>query len=155
MPSIKIRFAKKEDCEWLWKLVNDTEVRKASFSKDYIPWKKHLEWFKSKLKDPNIIIYIGLDNRGKPFGQVRFEIDSREAEISVSIDKEYRGKGYGSRLIKKTCLSLFASTEIETISANIRIGNEKSIKSFKKVGFQEIRNKNTNESKKNCMQLRK
>ena len=45
-------------------------------------------------------IFIAEDGQGDEVGYVRFDISKGEAEISVSIDKNERGKGYGIEIIK-------------------------------------------------------
>jgi RimJ/RimL family protein N-acetyltransferase len=80
-------------------------------------------------------------------GQIKFEIDSDVAVISISIHQNFRGKGIASRLILDGCKKIFnARTGIKQILAYIKPKNSSSIKSFCGAGFiylkeEEVNNK--------------
>lgn len=122
----------------LWEWANDPQVRTASFSMDSIPWERHLEWFRSKMDDPRCIFWIPMIGEGIPVGQVRFDIRDVEAEISVSIDHEFRGRGYGCMVILRSSEELFGMTKVALIHAYVKPGNLLSIRAFKKAGYQYI-----------------
>ena len=81
--------------EW----ANDTVVRSNAFQSDPISWETHENWFKFKLSDKNCYMYVA-ENKGVLVGQVRFDINSGEAEIGYSIDSRFRGIGLGSKLLQ-------------------------------------------------------
>jgi UDP-2,4-diacetamido-2,4,6-trideoxy-beta-L-altropyranose hydrolase len=135
---IGLREACEDDCRLLWKWSNDPDVRAASFSSEPIPWEEHAEWFQARVNDPNCIFYIAIDSEGIPIGQVRYEIEDKEAVISVSIDRKIFGKGYGSTIIQFGSRRLFGMTDANTIHAYIKHGNERSGLSFKKAGFKDV-----------------
>jgi RimJ/RimL family protein N-acetyltransferase len=74
--------------------------------------------------------------QGAPIGQVRFDSKGKEAIISVSIAKEFRGIGYGSLLIEMASQKLFEITNISQISAYIRIDNGTSKRAFLSAGYE-------------------
>ena len=132
---LKLRQVAEEDCRLIWTWANDPEVRAVSFSSEAIPYDDHVAWFESKLNDPSCYFYIAEDKNDEPVGQVRYEREGTEATISVSLDKKFRGKGYGTALLHLTSQRFFETADVEVIHAYIKEGNEASVGAFKKAGF--------------------
>ena len=87
------------------------------------------------------MIYIALNPQGGiPVGQARFDIDHKAATISISIDQQFRGQGLGSVLIRRACHELFAHSDVSTVHAYIKFGNERSVRAFEKAGFNRLAN---------------
>jgi RimJ/RimL family protein N-acetyltransferase len=80
-----------------------------------------------------------MDSEGIPIGQARFDIlkENKEAVISVSVDRKYRGRGYGSAMIRLASQKLFYLSETNLIHAYIKQNNEASIRAFVKAGYKE------------------
>ena len=135
---LKLRQVSEKDCRLIWTWANDPEVRAVSFSSEAIPYEHHVTWFESKLNDPSCYFYIAEDRNHEPVGQVRYEREGTEAEISISLDRKFRGKGYGSSLIRLASQELFEVSDVEVIHAYIKEGNEAAIGAFKKAGFNSI-----------------
>ncbi len=135
---LKLRPVCADDCRLLWEWANDPDVRAASFSSNPIPWEQHVEWFNLKIGDPNCAIYIVLTDRDVPLGQVRYEINDGEAVISISVDRRFRNRGYGSTIIKRACENLFANFDVRTVHAYVKPDNEASRRAFVKAGFRDV-----------------
>ena len=136
---LKLRPVREDDCRWLWEWANDPKVRSSAFFSTPIPWEKHLQWFTNKLHDPNCHIFIALDNKNTPIGQVRFDAtNNKQAEIDISLDKGKRGIGYGSLIINKAVQELFRWTSIQAVHAFIKPHNQASITAFKKAQFKKL-----------------
>ena len=138
MPMLRLRRVRQENCRLLWQWANDPAVRAASFSSEPIPWERHVEWFQQKLKDPHCLFFIAIDSKGVPIGQVRFDITNSEAIISVSIAKEFRGKGFGTKLIQIASKQIFVNSHISVIHAYVKQSNKASVRAFIKAGFQNV-----------------
>jgi UDP-2,4-diacetamido-2,4,6-trideoxy-beta-L-altropyranose hydrolase len=136
---LRLRPARQDDCKFLWEWANDSDVREVSFSSELISWEEHLQWFKSKLGDRNCLFFIAVDSADVPIGQVRFDIvkEKKEAVISVSIDRKFRGKGYGSAIIQLASQMLFSLSGVNVIQAYIKQNNAASIRAFMKAGYRE------------------
>lgn len=136
---MKIRKAKKEDLLFLLKLRNDPEVRAVSFNTNEIDIETHKKWFEKKLADKNCLMLI-IEEKGVEIGQVRFDKDSagEDAEVNIALVKEFRGKGYGTRILQKTCEYALKYFGVQKILAHIKSDNISSIKSFSKAGFQSV-----------------
>jgi Acetyltransferases, including N-acetylases of ribosomal proteins len=115
--------------------VNDPEVREASFFPEYISLESHKQWFREKMNNPYSFLFIGIDENNNPIGQVRFDIEGDQAETSISINGQYRGRGYGSILITKGIDQLSNISYINSFDAYIKPENIKSKRTFIESGF--------------------
>jgi RimJ/RimL family protein N-acetyltransferase len=123
-----------EDCQLIWKWANDPLTRKFSFSSAPIPWEEHVAWFQTKLTDRQCIFHI-VQRGSKPIGQIRFQIEGKEAIISVSIAPDQRGRGFSSQIIRLGSINLFYTTSVKVINAFIKHGNVASERAFSKAGY--------------------
>lgn len=131
---IELRQVREDDAEFLWKLANDPEVREASFSISSIPWASHVKWLKSRLNSSTCILFIAF-LKSLPVGQVRYDIASNEAAISISILKQFRGKGIGASVIWLSAKRIFESSDITKIHAYVKYKNKVSVSAFLKANF--------------------
>jgi UDP-2,4-diacetamido-2,4,6-trideoxy-beta-L-altropyranose hydrolase len=132
---IRLRKLREEDRRLIWEWANDPEVRRASFSSDPISWEEHTKWFASKFHLSRCFFYIPVDSDDVPIGQVRFDAEDHEADISISLERRYRGKDYGNRVIQLASRKLFSSSDVTMIHAYIKEENEVSTYAFLKAGF--------------------
>jgi UDP-2,4-diacetamido-2,4,6-trideoxy-beta-L-altropyranose hydrolase len=132
---LRLRRARESDCRILWEWANDTAVRAVSFSLEPISWERHSHWFKSKLSDPNCLLYLAANVDDSLIGQIRFDINNTEAVVSVSVSDKFRNKGYGSELIRLGSQELFNTSSVTLIHAYVKQDNEASIRAFLKAGF--------------------
>ena len=132
---IKLRAVSNKDCRLIWKWANDPDVRAESFSSETIPFNDHVKWFESKIGNPDCFLYIAEEPSQVPIGQVRFELEGHDATISISLDRKFRHKGYGSMLIALASQNIFAVSKASVIHAYIKAGNFASASAFKKAGF--------------------
>jgi len=131
--TLKIRSAKAEDVDLLYRWSSDELVRTQSFSSEVIPYETHCNWFEKKLLNPqSALLIIELDEI--PAGIVRFDEKEGEAIIGVTIDKNFRGKGLGVKFIKVGLEEFFKKSDL-TVLAYIKKGNIASVKSFENAGF--------------------
>jgi UDP-2,4-diacetamido-2,4,6-trideoxy-beta-L-altropyranose hydrolase len=134
---LHIRTAREDDCQQLWKWANDPDVRAVSFSSEQILWEQHIEWFRSKLNNSACVLQIATCGE-IPAGQIRYDLDGDQAVVSISLDREFRGKGYGSLLIWRSAQALFDTTTVTTIHAYVKQANEISVRAFEKAGYRNV-----------------
>jgi len=128
---IKLTSATVDDCMLVYMWINEPHVRNMSFSSDIIPLNSHKKWFQSKLADKNHIYYIARSDDGNAVGQIRFAINGNEADVSVLIDKNYVGQGFGKQIIREGTKKLFYSRDnVSVINAYVKIKNIASKKAF-------------------------
>jgi UDP-2,4-diacetamido-2,4,6-trideoxy-beta-L-altropyranose hydrolase len=132
---LRLRRIREKDCRQLWEWANDPEVRPVSFATEAIPWERHLEWFNSKLRDPNAVLYLVVDGAAIPAGQVRFQIGGTRAAVSISLAPPFRGKGYGSAVLAMATEDLFRTSAVKEIDAYVKPNNAASIRLFVRAGY--------------------
>lgn len=118
---------------------NDCDVRKYSFNTENIQYEDHVKWFNNKINDPNCIYFIGVEG-DKNIGQIRLDIFENSGIISYSIDKEYRGHGYGLQLLQILEKYILNYTDFHNFNLIGRVKQENisSIRCFLKCGYTEI-----------------
>ncbi|MBE5907621.1 MAG: GNAT family N-acetyltransferase [Lachnospiraceae bacterium] len=94
-----LRKAEAEDIDLLFRWANDSVVRSNSFNSNPISYENHEKWFNKMMKDPTVLQFILMDD-DNPVGQIRLSVDENDAEIGYSIGSEFRGKGYGHRILQ-------------------------------------------------------
>jgi UDP-2,4-diacetamido-2,4,6-trideoxy-beta-L-altropyranose hydrolase len=137
---VVLRRATAADAKRLWLWRNEPSVREQSFQSDEIPWDDHVRWLDRTLADPNRVIWICTDKGGEPIGQGRFAIRDDEAEISISLDSAWRGRGYGVILLDALAERLFSERPVvNRIRALIKQTNEASRRAFESAGYVQVR----------------
>lgn len=133
--SITLRPARLEDCRSLWEWRNDPETRGASFHTETIFFEDHRTWFESRMGSPDPRILIVLTPEGKEIGYVRFQLNDSDAEVSVALDPEERGKGYGPAAVRAASDQLLAQGGVKRVVALIKQSNSPSRAAFERAGF--------------------
>ncbi|MCK5230876.1 MAG: UDP-2,4-diacetamido-2,4,6-trideoxy-beta-L-altropyranose hydrolase, partial [Desulfobulbaceae bacterium] len=129
------RTINSDDCQLIFDWANDPVIRKASFCGGKIGWEEHKQWFRNKLDEKKLLFWIVSIHDEQLAGQVRFELSDDAGVISVSLSKEFRHKGLGSKLIRQACQKFFDVQGKTRVKACIKKDNEQSIKAFGRNGF--------------------
>ena len=135
MDEVYIRFVEKEDIEDILNWRNDLETIKQSFNSKSVKLKDHEKWFNDSIKNKNRQIFIAFNKENEKIGQIRFDKNKDKAEIGITIAPEFRGKGYGSKVIKKACEVYLNNYDVSNLIAKIKKSNPSSLKAFEKAGF--------------------
>lgn len=127
-----------EDRRYVWKVNNDPSVRERATNTESIPWEEHVEWYADVMADPDRLLFV-TQYEGRDCGVVRYDLDdgTAEAEISIALQPEFRGKHIGRGVIRFTSLSILERTGVETVVAHVRPGNQPSLKAFRSAGYVE------------------
>jgi len=134
--SLRLRRAREEDCERIWRMACDAEARAASFSTQPIPWERHMQWFHDKMSDRDCFLFLAQDIEDNYIGQVRFDVKEDRAVISINIAKDMRRKGYGKQLVQMAVKELFHLSPVRSVHAFVKQNNERSIMTFRGAGFE-------------------
>lgn len=131
-----LRRVEPRDSDFLFNLRNDELVRRLSRQTELISFDTHKKWFEKKMSKQDSIIFIA-ENGTEPIAQTRFDfIGENSAEVNIAVSRDFRGKGYGTEILKEaTNLFLSSHPNVVVIQAFIRPENTASIKSFTKAGF--------------------
>jgi RimJ/RimL family protein N-acetyltransferase len=133
--ALSIRPARNSDCRFIWELRNERGVRDSAFKDDYIPYRRHMGWFKEKMSNSDSYLFIMLKDQRR-IGQARLDLTTKySAEIDIGIVKRQRRKGLGSRAIKQVCSYALKNLGLKKIVAYVRQENISSFKAFEKANF--------------------
>jgi RimJ/RimL family protein N-acetyltransferase len=135
--SLSMKLAKKSDIDLYFTWTNDSAVRKNSYQQKMVNYDAHVKWFNSKIDDKDFKFYLFENENRQPIGQVRINKNLFETIVGISIDEQYRGFGYGAKMLVLASQNYFELFSINQITAYIKINNLSSINIFKKAGFVE------------------
>ncbi len=132
---LTLRQVEPEDLELLYCWANEPTTRQNAFHMEYITHERHIQWFREMLKSQETVIYICMAGE-IPVGQLRFQIDRKEALISFSVDAEKRGCGIGTRLLALAQERLRKERpEVLVLKGEVKYGNTASMRAFEKNGY--------------------
>lgn len=132
--SFTLSMATDQDEKLLFDWINDIDVRKWSFNHEKILLDEHKAWFKNKIDDKNVLIWIFRKN-SYDIGMVRLEKEDNQAILNYLISARYRGQNYATPMLK------MAIQKVKKIWRSIRVvaytlsNNYPSIKSLERAGF--------------------
>jgi len=132
---ISLKKADFQDIEFLWYLRCQPEIYKHFRSPKPVVFEDHLKWI--------MPVLLGLTNKElfvveyskKPVGQVRFDYENEEAEISISVLNSFQGKGIGTGSLKLGIENMKKKKQVKTLLAEIHKDNPSSKRLFEKMGF--------------------
>ncbi|MFX3636806.1 MAG: N-acetyltransferase family protein [Candidatus Pristimantibacillus sp.] len=133
------RDAEFNDCEWILNCRNDDETRSQSFSSHQITLEEHENWFSKSLSmDSRKILIVEIHD--ERVCMVRLdEISATEAEISINIAPQYRGRGLGSVIVRESSRqALLWKSGLLVITAFVKQSNKASLKCFANAGYEQI-----------------
>jgi RimJ/RimL family protein N-acetyltransferase len=162
--SIQLRRALPIDFEITWKWLQDPQAREAinllknEKSFEDLPFRlnqqnagrpnllsdedplqsltreEHFVWFASRINDPHCI-YLICELNEVPIGQLRIDKKSDLGQISVIVEEEQRGKGYGTSIIQLGCRYAYYSFNLHRFIARVKKEVPGAIKPFERSGF--------------------
>ena len=132
---MKLRYANCSDIDDILIWRNDELTRKMSKYQDLVKPEEHSNWFKSSLRDPRRIIYIGLKDAIK-VGVCHFNCNENyiEAEVSINLNPIMRKKKLAEKLLHTAMCEFFKTHKIN-LKAEIKKNNFSSAVIFQKCGF--------------------
>lgn len=128
---MKFNKATNVDARFLFELRNLDSNRIQFRNSDKVEWESHKQWLIKFLKNKKNRMYIFSVNSEK-IGMFRVD---ESGDVGISLLDEFKGKGYGSEMIKigSSCyLEDFPGAEI---FAEIKKENTASSKAFIKAGY--------------------
>ena len=130
--SLQLRRACISDSPLFFNLRNDFYTRKSSFQKKKIKFNDHTKWFKKNVKKKNKILLVAYFNKFSPIATVRYDLNKSSGFVSIIVEKKFRGKGYGAKILKSSEKFLKTGT---LIFSEVKKNNQNSIKVFKKNNY--------------------
>jgi len=131
----RIRAAGNHDAFLLWRWANDPATRAQSFQTGPIEWDDHRRWLAQRLGSEACRIYI-LEWKTVPVGVVRYDrLEGFLARVSFSVDRDFRGRGFGLKLIEMSRPVASRDLSVDVFEAETLPGNVPSRRVFRRAGF--------------------
>ena len=96
--SLVIVSNKHKDLLFYWR--NEKNTVKNSISNKTVIYNEHQKWFRNRLEIKPVLFWILKKNKSC-VGMIRLDKKKIYYFLSYSIDKKFRKKGFGSKIIKK------------------------------------------------------
>ena len=131
---MSLRPARLAAADFLLRVRNDPETRRQSLS-GAVSAERHLEWLETVLLSTRRLLFVG-EAEGWPVGYVRLDLNAgtSEAEVSVAVAPEARGRGLGGKIIA-AAIAEGRERGIVCFTARIRPDNLASLSAFEEAGF--------------------
>ena len=101
-----------------------------------VNWKEHINWIFPILLGMNNKELFLIKNFQKPIGQIRFDYKNQKtAEVSISILKEFRGRGFAKKSLNVAIKRVRKQKKIKSLIAEVHKGNRASIRLFERLHF--------------------
>jgi hypothetical protein len=97
--NLYLRPVKLSDALLLYQWRNEASARQNSFHTEELIYEEHLQWLMNILGTAASRYFYILMLSDIPIGQVRLSEENQMGLISFSIDKKYRSKGYGRKIL--------------------------------------------------------
>lgn len=133
--SVRVRRATLKDAAFLLALRNDSEVRRQFIDSETVKLPDHIRWLTAVLRNSDRTLLVGMNASKRPIGQIRFDVTRGISDISLSIAKPFRGKGYGVQMVLKGMLFMKKRFQGVRVKAKIKRKNMASIITFERAGF--------------------
>jgi len=130
-----LRKATINDAKLLFDWTNEEEVRATAVIKKKIEWNEHINWLTNKLQSDKTHLFILNNDMNENIGVVRFDKDSDIFNISYSIDKNHRGKGFGHLILQLGIKRMIENEAHSKFVASVQTDNIASNKIFMQLGF--------------------
>lgn len=121
------------DASILFSWANDADVRANSLSPEPIAWDAHVKWLEEKLASKDTVMFVFILGN-TPIGQVRLENIEPYWVIGYSVDKKYRGRGFGGQFLNY----LIKETKFRPLYGAVKTDNLGSLRAFEKAGFEKL-----------------
>ena len=133
---IIVRKAMKSDSFEVLDWRNDHVARDASLNSHVIQKADHDRWFSSAISKKRHLCLIGEHNADK-IGIVNFEqFQSKHWQVSINLNPEYRGLGFGALLLRNAGINLIKINGLPCIMhAVVKGKNYASKKIFERCGY--------------------
>ena len=133
---LKLRQVTPKDKEMLLAWANDPVVRYQAINQDEITIDEHSKWIYQHLNDSNTRMWI-LEYNGIPAGQIRWDLNGKEAILDYSISDGFRGRGIGKVILKRGIDEVRKIWAGISLIAEVKEKNIASIKAITAAGFKE------------------
>ena len=134
---VTLRAARLDDCARVWKWRNDPDTRRTSFDPAPIPFETHEAWFRASLGRADRRLYV-IVVEGRDSGTARLDVAGTEAEVSINLAPECRGRGIGPAALERVAEAAFGDLGLVCLVARVKTDNAVSLAAFERAGFARV-----------------
>ena len=134
---VTLRPARPDDCARVWTWRNDPDTRRASFDPTPVPFETHAAWFSASLGRPDRRLYV-IIVEGRDGGTARLDVAGGEAEVSINLAPECRGRGIGPAALERLAEAAFGELGLARLVAQVKSDNAASLAAFERAGFARV-----------------
>jgi len=135
---LQLRLVSENDFERVFHWRNHIKTRKFSFHSDPISLEEHHNWFFEKLMSTQCILLIGFIEND-PIGVLRYDIEESTAAVSVYLNPDKHGFGYGAMLLRKgEDWVRLHHPNIKELTAEVLTENFASMNVFNETGYKKF-----------------
>jgi RimJ/RimL family protein N-acetyltransferase len=122
---------------WLW--ANDPETRAASHGRAPVEWQEHVQWLRSRIDNPSVMLWVAIDEANRPVGSVRLEATDgwKRARLSYVVAPESRGQGLARLMLVEAIADVILKHPAVVMEAEVLNENERSLRQFRRLGWSE------------------
>jgi UDP-2,4-diacetamido-2,4,6-trideoxy-beta-L-altropyranose hydrolase len=136
LADIQLRAATQDDAQLLFEWRNHPSIRAISNNSAPIKWESHQYWFNKVRQDSSRPLYIAVQ-AGIEIGVIRFDIDGVQAEVSLNLAPDLKGRGLGTQLLIQGEQQLVREhPRVLKLMAKVLEGNKASHRLFRRCGYQ-------------------
>ncbi len=127
------------DAKFLFELRNLDSNRMQFRNPDKVAWESHLPWIEKFLSNHRNRMYV-FSLKSEKIGMFRVD---ESGDVSVSLMDEFKGRGFGSEIIRQGSDQYLHDFPEALLVAEIKVENAASVKAFEKAGYKLVERKNT------------
>ena len=127
-----VRRASTEDAERIWEIRNHSKSRVESLNTAEILLADHMSWFSRKYLENKESFCFVMEISERVVGYCRLDSDDNNYIVSIAMDPNYHGQGFGTILLSESLRQLNSD---KTILATVKKDNPASLRIFEKNGF--------------------
>jgi UDP-2,4-diacetamido-2,4,6-trideoxy-beta-L-altropyranose hydrolase len=131
-----LRVAAAHDMEPIFRLANDSAVRRNSFSPEEISLAQHAQWYSARLASAATAFFV-FELAGAVLALARFDLIGESAEVDVAVHPAFRGRGLGARILRESAPRAMARLGVRELRALVLEANSESRRCFARAGFVE------------------
>jgi|GEM_PF-1749281 len=133
---IRLRKANKKDIAFLFRLRNQPSTFRYAKNPRPVERQEHINWATAVLEGKTNKNLFIIEVNKKRAGQIRMDIDKKEATVSISLMPEFQGRGIGFLALQMAIKKMRKEKNVQIFTAHIHQDNIPSQKLFTKLGFQ-------------------
>lgn len=131
---MKFRNATLHDAKLIFEWQSHPETRKHFFDPHPPTWEKHYSWLECCIQNKKCELLVAEENGALAI--VKFDLDSKNSEISIYLSPEKRGRNLGAQVLLDSCAWIAEKYPLlNNITAKILDSNIASQKIFERAGF--------------------